>query len=190
MPEPPFNEHPIIQILGLPDRERVAIHEAGHAIVAYYSGARVMSARLADDPLEEELGYTRVLVQPGRTDIAASVALGGEAAESIRYKRRVEPLTSVDYQRARSTLGAECDGNRGMTSHLTEFTFFVVQQLLRDVWPEVESLAKALSEAGYLSGAEIERIIRGGDRSRRGRRREAEPVVADEPDDRWWLATE
>lgn len=120
------------------ERQRigVAFHEAGHAVAAVLSGARVARCVLTDDP--ETPGLTEYDYLPPYAERAVTYA--GAFAE-VRHRRGpYPPLAEI-----RAALAGTCDGEELTASGGLARE---VEPMLSAVWPAVRSLAADLFRDG------------------------------------------
>jgi hypothetical protein len=94
----PMNEHSRINAK---DRRAVAIHEAGHCVIARWAGVRDASAVIfrnpTDDPRQEHTWIGRAFIKRSRLSILrhTMIAVAGRVAEEIWNK--TDPVDVVDF---------------------------------------------------------------------------------------------
>jgi hypothetical protein len=140
------------------DRHTTAIHEAGHAVVAHYLGAKVKWLRM--DPKRPEWRaktYVEYVARKVRGRFApdplvvAIVALSGHEAERLVHNRPRRLLPAGDYQHARSF---------GLSERSINAVGFVARRYVRSVLPEVRGVARQLLAAGKLDRRGFLRALR------------------------------
>lgn len=154
--------------------ERVAYHEAGHAVASVLLGVGLRSVTIVPDAGRGTLGLCQG-TPPGRgfrPDAAVDgrtmrrlqdqvmVLLAGGIAEYEFTRRHNHRGCDHDYRVAADLAGYACGGGK-------ELEFFLgwlgerVRGLLRNRahWPAVEALAAALMERRTIGGADARRVI-------------------------------
>lgn len=155
-------------------RERVAFHEAGHAVVAHLLGRRVLAVEVEDDPDSWRPGATAGRVQvdaipvpfnPSRLTAAerksfeseAIVALAGRVAEA-RFMNLPGGVLDEDdaatFARAARYL---------RPPNLTRFRAEAAQladDYVRRHFELIRVVARALLESSFLTGTEFRRLVK------------------------------
>ncbi|MFF2074619.1 hypothetical protein ACFVXG_07670 [Kitasatospora sp. NPDC058162] len=164
------------RILDLPDpllRKAVAIHEAGHAVLALHLGTRLTSVSVADNlGREEGTAAGRTSYEPGQITPMRNVLLvsaAGERAQDRWLREKglwsperawvVEILAAQDrsvidqcVRPARPgglTYGVSCDPTADLAALHDH-----VDMWLHGLWEQVTALADALNQRGTLTGAQ------------------------------------
>jgi hypothetical protein len=132
--------------------ERVAIHEAGHAVAALALGLEVHAVHLAG----------RVTLRRHSPSEPADLLLfylSGVEAERLAFGSPPPGGCKLDTYAARRA-GFEMIGDLTATDALVESSQSQVRQLLSDRWLDVDRVALALlTGTGTLSGAELEALV-------------------------------
>ena len=143
-------------------RERLAHHEAGHAVVAYRLGIEIKFATIL--PTHHSAGHvTRGELfcggagsDDGALERAIKISLAGPMAEALFYPRYRRRPRSVDYVRAfglaRYLAGW---GAREIIRHQERET----KKLLKLYWNDVKQVARALLEYDELTGIAVKGIM-------------------------------
>ena len=151
---------------------RVALHEAGHAVMAHVLGQRLWRASIKPD--EHTLG--RVArhwrgIDPQamaprmerRIRDEALVSLAGDAAERIGTGRGDRRATwETDRLKAASAIEALTWGDEGGREAwlLGRLLRLRADRMLRRHWPAVLAVAGALEERREIPGGELARLVR------------------------------
>jgi cell division protease FtsH len=148
------------------DRRRVAVHEAGHALVAYYSPGADPPDRITIVPHGRALGVTqfgemedRVNLPAGYLKARLAVALGGRAAEQLIYN---EPSTGAENDLKAATTWARNMVERwGMGEEVGPVS------LARDgematLWPGQPGVGLTLAS---LADKAVQQLLRAADRN-------------------------
>lgn len=152
-------------------RRSSAFHEAGHVVVEWLYGQRVLSAEVWRD------GGGRTVTQdtPGRplTDSDAIAAMAGLVAATLASRgdsmarlergygrsflngRELEADHASDYARVRRVTGG---GDDDRYRDLMRRTITGLEQ--PDVWRRVDAVARALIERGHIDEREIADVLR------------------------------
>jgi hypothetical protein len=157
-------------------RERVAYHEAGHAVAAYLLRRAFRYVTII--PKEGSQGHVMPRQRPGgqpyqlgddvadgrRAERMIMVLLAGITAEAIRYGRRPPRWirqSDIAQAIAWACCGAEPAVDPGGPWCWIEWLFRRTRYLLEAprAWVAVEALAHALLQASRLSGPQARRII-------------------------------
>jgi cell division protease FtsH len=110
------------KLMSAPERERIAVHESGHALVAAAVGRGAQVDRVSIVARARGLGQSvlsdgdRVLLTGDELEAELAVALGGVAAEELRFGRS-STAAEDDLERA-TTLAKEMVGLYGMAPSL------------------------------------------------------------------------
>ncbi len=110
------------KLMSAPERERIAVHEAGHALVAAAMGRGAELDRVSIVARARGLGQSalsngdRVLLTGDELEAELAVALGGVAAEELRFGRS-STAAEDDLERA-TALAKEMVGLYGMAPGL------------------------------------------------------------------------
>ena len=143
-------------------RERIAFHEAGHAVVAYRLGIEVEFVTIL--PTHHSAGHVThgdLFCGGADSDRAAleraiKISLAGPMAEALFYPRYRRRPRSVDYVRAfglaRYLAGW---GAREIIRHQERET----KKLLNLYWNDVKQVARALLEYDELTGIAVKGIM-------------------------------
>ncbi|HNB54597.1 MAG TPA: AAA family ATPase, partial [Anaerolineales bacterium] len=176
-------ENPIEELEDI-QREQIAYHEAGHAVAIYhlFPDKRIVRATIIRRSgslghvrsVENVEKYARPLTEYVKQIM---VSLSGDVATRIRFN---EPWTGMA-----GGFGSDYSHVRGLLYALGESGYFgppvgdptviyqkelksfwedsekKTERLLRQHWPEVDAIAKALIQHGDLSGKEVNEIIHG-----------------------------
>lgn len=153
-------------------RERLAIHEAGHGVVALlvgleldaltilpgryddgapYSGHARAAAVTLDDPVEVRIRASRLL----------HMALGGLAAEVVRYRHHNTHGCSRDLADAHKLAlraGVPCHQVSALIDRCRERTIEILA--VPAAWASVLAVAAALLECKALTGAALRDIVK------------------------------
>ena len=144
---------------------RVALHEAGHAVVILALGWTI--ARVTLEPDGETIGYVDWDVGDSpdgdRSDAAeAAVAVAGSLAEGMALGASGCCSLSGDDERALGEVVARRPADRAW---LASAGVRVAGEVLRAEWPTVLLLAGELDRQSTLTGAEVEATMRKARRS-------------------------
>jgi ATP-dependent Zn protease len=143
-------------------RERLAHHEAGHAVVTYRLGIEVNFVTIL--PTHHSNGHVtrgELFCGGAGSDRAAleraiKICLAGPMAEALFYPRYHRRLRSVDYVRAfglaRYLAGW---GAKEIIRHQERET----KKLLKLYWKDVQQVAQALLEYDELTGIAVKGIM-------------------------------
>ncbi len=146
------------------ERHRVAVHEAGHALVAYYTPGADPPDRITIVPHARALGVTQFAAPDDRVNLSAgylegrlAVALGGRAAELVLLK---EPSSRAENDLLAATAWARNMVERwGMGDELGPIS------LARDgeaFWPGQPHAGPALAA---LADQAVQRLLKDADRT-------------------------
>jgi len=153
--------------LNVPDREFLAFHEAGHAVMATMLRRPIRRASIrhthgltgyvdyehASSALAEVREEHRPIIE---TD--ALILLAGRAAECERTLGSPLSHASLDRQNARALLGSLEDSEE-VVSNWLRYLLVRAQSLLQGEWPLVHGLAHALMKDEELDGTQITRVL-------------------------------
>jgi hypothetical protein len=153
--------------LNVPDREFLAFHEAGHAVMATMLRRPIRRASIrhthgltgyvdyehASSTLAEVREEHRVIIE---TD--ALILLAGRAAECERTLGSPLSHASLDRQNARALLGSLEDSEE-VVSNWLRYLLVRAQSLLQREWPLVHGVAHALLKDEELDGDAIARVL-------------------------------
>jgi ATP-dependent Zn protease len=164
-------------------RERIAHHEAGHAVIGYHLGIEIKFVTIL--PTHHSIGLVThgdLFCGGADSDHAAleraiKFCLAGQMAEALLYSHYRRRWRSVDYVCA-----------FGLARYLTgwgadEFIRYQereTQALLNLHWKAVQRVARALLEYDELTGTEVEDII-APEREREDREYDWVAAMAPEP---------
>lgn len=134
----------------------VALHEAGHAVVALLTGANTAGAAIE----KIDGGAWRGISYDGsRIEDAFPIAVAGCAAEALGTQAvRFEP-ESEDYRAAAEMLRADGITEPQAAHLIIERTHTVANQLASQWLEAVRAVAEALCKHGFLDGDRIRKII-------------------------------
>jgi ATP-dependent Zn protease len=164
------NQAPLI------DRELLAYHEAGHAVLARVLRLGLRRVTIVWDPVDESPGHCLHgrggAVDPYFTTRAGYASnqryirkrglflYGGLAAEAIHFGKDPRPDTSADEQEIASLLyEADCASDEERSAYV-ERLWQEARDLLNANWLAVEALAHALLERNELNGRSAHRTMR------------------------------
>jgi hypothetical protein len=143
-------------------RERTALHEAGHCVVAHQLGWPVAWAELLSDEEGASLAYPPALA-PAPIPVAEAIALvddqvtvgvAGYTAEQRVYPV-VYPFEALEMSyRAATLLGASPQGRLAFVERCEARA----RTLLDENWPLVRALAGALAREGRVEGERLRAI--------------------------------
>ncbi len=149
-----------------------AYHEAGHAFMAIYVGARVRSVTITpdwDDGPERHADIsvewpTSHFTQNVLREKLVLVALAGPVAEMLYNGEPYHPgfvaEWAADWKTAWASAAKLFPHDRQRLSHLEKVTVQLYQQLDREAhWAAVAAIADHLLAHETLEGAEIEEIV-------------------------------
>ena len=152
-------------------REEVAYHEAGHAVMAYFLGVRVLSASIQP---EEGISEGHVLFPGVPTwvenndsprayrwlEYSVRVAMAGPVAYRIHTGTHSEHAASSDSRQAVDLAYHACGSTRQVEAWL-HWLHVVVEEYLSSPmrWKAVEAVAAALLKHKRLSGRRLRKII-------------------------------
>src|SRR5262245_7089478 len=151
-----------MNVLHVPEREFLAFHEAGHAVMAPILRASIrqqhgltgyVDYEHASSALAEIRDEHRPIVE---TD--ALILLAGRAAECERTLGSPLSHASLDRQNARALLGMLEDSEE-VVSNWMRYLLVRAQSRLQQEWPLVHAVAHALLEREELDGAAIIRVL-------------------------------
>jgi ATP-dependent Zn protease len=152
--------------------ERVAFHEAGHAVVAFHLKRKFRRVTIA--PAGRSLGHTRFFPldnfhpdyqNSARTrrlmDSEIMIDLAGLEAEYLKMGRRSLKGGQSDIDQAADLAWHAQGGGRAVSRYFRQLQV-ASRNLLREHWSEVESLATALLEQITLTEDEARKVITAG----------------------------
>jgi hypothetical protein len=156
-----------MNVLQVPEREFLAFHEAGHAVMATLMRRPVHRASIrkthgltgyvdykhASSALAEVREEHRPMIE---TD--ALILLAGRAAECERTLGSPLSHASLDRQNARALLAALEDSEE-VVSNWMRYLLVRAQSLLQQDWPLVHAVAHALMKDEELDGAAVMRVM-------------------------------
>jgi len=154
-------------MLNVSDREFLAFHEAGHAVMAAMLRRPIRRASIrekhgltgyvdyeqASSALRDIRDEHRPLVE---TD--ALILLAGRAAECERTLGSPMSHASLDRQNARALLGALEDSEEVVLNWM-RYLLVRAQSMLQQEWPYVHAVAHALMQDEELDGAAVARVL-------------------------------
>jgi len=134
-------------------RNRIALHEAAHAVVAMAAGIRVIGATL-----NNEAGAC--IMSPsdlGRVQqrYVAAVHLAGKIADAMNGTPLHESQYGGDLRNLGNTVRADTPEGQAIISEAGEYA----GQVLTNNWPAVEAIAAELDRKGKLDEKEIRRVF-------------------------------
>lgn len=134
-------------------RNRIALHEAAHAVVAMAAGIRVIGATL-----NNEAGAC--IMSPsdlGRVQqrYVAAVHLAGKIADAMNGTPLHESQYGGDLRNLGNTVRADTPEGQAIISEAVEYA----GQVLTNNWPAVEAIAAELDREGALDEKEIRRVF-------------------------------
>lgn len=135
--------------------ERTAYHEAGHAVVAHFVGAPVMSLSIVPTGIEEG----RLFMGKGQLDGDKQLAIGyaGREAELLATGTHSDgcEMDLLTIQLACNVWFVdERDRDEAMESAQED-----ARNILQKHWPAVEALAQALLAQKRIIGTDVQTII-------------------------------
>jgi|SRR5262249_4488085 len=168
-------------------RERLAHHEAGHAVVAYRLGVEVNFVTIlpAHNKNDGHVAISRIDLFCGslgfraKLERAIKICLAGPMAESLFYPRYRRRLGSYDYVCAFGLARylADWGAAREFVRHQERET----KKLLNLYWKDVQQVAQALLEYDELTGIAVKDII--GPRQETEEEKEMEWIEAMAPEE-------
>jgi hypothetical protein len=165
-----------------PRRERVAYHEAGHAVMAWAVGSKLRRVDIEKTEGREGQTHDTTLTRNERLDYVvtdrarlkmegdAQVFLAGRTAEIILNPRSRPYGYRGDYSKAIDLVSCFAANNRVVETHLAYLEARAHAALTR-YWPAVVALALALLAQVTVSGDEAERVITEALQLQRGARK-------------------
>jgi hypothetical protein len=171
-------------------RERLAFHEAGHAVIAYHLKAEIRYVTIVPDCSSRgHLAHGDLFCAPGlgsdqaNLERAIKISLAGPLA-AARFHPRSFHRRYTDYDHA-SGLARYLAGSEGEREFL-RYQERQTRELIDFYWNEIERVARALLERDHLSGAKVKDIIEAPRRlereDRADKQRWIEAMAADDPD--------
>ena len=164
--------------MSVTDRERIAYHEAGHAVIAWTFGLEVASASIV--PGEDWLGRITVVVE-GLTgdpyhDTPQYEVFRAHALTLLAGEVAAEMVSGVPIVWGEFVYGGGSDFDKyvddaerlgwydttedgSMVFHPMEDKMAEVRRLLEERWEAVEAVAKALLASGQISGTDTIKIM-------------------------------
>ncbi len=173
------------------DLQAACYHEAAHAVFCYHAGYRVgyVSVSTEEHPDRPDRCQHNFPVKPKSSDVLASllISLAGPYAEFRATRGKSMPHRSYaafqecakedtkDFEEGREEIPSDCMNARAVirlsvigaedpgdvAEKLYTESCRQVAAHVEEFWPEIEAVAAKLSEDGYLTGEEVERIIEG-----------------------------
>lgn len=168
--------------MGDPRRRRsVAVHEAGHALVACAVGAPIARVSVEPDRMGEGFeGYCNTLIPKGFDPCRRSseeilrrelvVAVAGPIAEKLGTGRCDRVAAAADtentFRNAVRLVGGDLAGPVSDSSWTPAVEWVrraqdLAESILRKGWRALEALVAALLERGALDGEQVRRVVRG-----------------------------
>jgi len=134
-------------------RNRIALHEAAHAVVAMAAGIRVIGATL-----NNEAGAC--IMSPsdlGRVQqrYVAAVHLAGKIADAMNGTPLHESQYGGDLRNLGNTVRADTPEGQAIISEAVEYA----GQVLTNNWPAVEAIAAELDREGALQEKTLRRLF-------------------------------
>jgi hypothetical protein len=141
------------------DREIVAYHEAGHAVIGYRFGQRFADLSIQSSNGRE--GFCHFFSGLNNPKHAALVLLAGHAAEKHLCQSASKKPSRSDHRKICQLTGA-------MSS--SEFKALLKQadELVTADWHQIQAVAKRLLEEGMVKGGMFAEIIEAKDTNRDG----------------------
>ncbi len=139
------------------ERETIAHHEAGHAVVGYRFGQRF--AELSIRPSNSERGFCRFFDRLKNPKQEALVSFAGHAAQKYFRPEDLSPPSRSDFRNVRHFINS-------MSSVEYRALLMEAKALVACNWPQVSAVAEGLLEAEFLQGklfAEIIEAVDSGD---------------------------
>jgi hypothetical protein len=132
------------------DRERLAFHEAGHAVCCAAVGGRVVDAMI-DDP-----GGCVMMIPPD--DLVGHIAmfLAGDIGAALGVGGVLVNQEKPDYQRVRQLVGHLSRGDQAAVIAEAERR---ATAALWSNWAAVVRVADSLLRVGFLSGPDVARLL-------------------------------
>ena len=138
---------------------RLAVHEAGHAVMALHLGQRVHSVSIVQDLRRSDQGHA-LIDHDGDVSTAILIALAGPVAE-ILAGGGSGPRWERDLAMASEWACQVCSTEAGV-DEMIDRMWARAQEILGDarLWASVEALALVLMERREIDGREAGRICR------------------------------
>lgn len=139
-------------------RRRVAYHEAGHAVVAHLSGARIESVGIEES--ERHSGGLRAH-RPPHLELEDARTHAGISLAGFHSQSRLNPAVELggwddDFRDARDLLSR--DDALSLDEELRRVHAFTAK-LVRQWWPAIERIAEKLLERGSLGDEEVAALV-------------------------------
>jgi hypothetical protein len=131
--------------------EKTSIHEAGHAVVAYRLGAKVMGVSVI--PKGCVNGHCRVAIKERVTDCIHMLA--GYEAQMIFDPEDTDDPSIVDYR----MVWRICD-REGIGGKLYRELFDQAKKAVRDNWAQIKAVADALLRFKRITGDLVRDIVK------------------------------
>jgi hypothetical protein len=156
-----------MNVLQVPEREFLAFHEAGHAVMATLLRRPIHRASIrAAHGLTGYVDYKHASSAIGEIreehrpiiEADALILLAGRAAECERTLGSPLSHASLDKQNARTLLAALEDSEEVVTNWM-RYLLVRAQSMLQAQWPLVHAVAHALLRDEELDGADVLRVI-------------------------------
>lgn len=153
--------------------DEIAYHEAGHAFMAIYVGARVHSVTIEPDwddgprrSGDAQIEWRGARFTPrAMSEKGVLVALAGPVAEMIHRGEPYHPGLvaewAADWQMAWDTMAPWISDERRRLEYLEQATVGLYRLLHQDsAWDAIAALADELAAHETLEGEEVEQIVR------------------------------
>jgi len=158
-------------VVKVDERKRSAYHEAGHAVAAYYRGIPIEGVDIV--PTEERKGVVKLSDFPANWDVGAYgeamyARYFGQVIVNMAGVLAVEKLTGsptgpLDPNRHLGVIGSDWWGLGHLSGQVRpddlQRAYDEAKQVLRENWPAVEAVARALLEHGNLDKGALYAVL-------------------------------